>query len=189
MSTTNEQVERSIQEIWDMFRETERKFQATDKAFIETDPCSESLHKVMRDLENKFGGFFDGMVFPSLEKILFEKFKMEYISHRSWKRKNGEFIELEVFAYANKKKKEAIIVEIKSRMQEEHVDEMLHTLNRFSHFFPEHKDKALYGIIAAEEVTEHIKQKVYKSGLYLAMIRDYTFIIDVPEKFKPKRFQ
>jgi len=182
---TTEQVEKAIQEIWAMFRETDRQFKETDKRL---DKRFEELGKEIGGLGRKFGWFTEGMAFPSMERILTEKFEMEYISPRVRKRMNDEEMELDVFAYANEKKNEAIIVEVKSRLKEEHIDEMLNTLNRFKHFFPEHKDKALYGIIAAVDVSEQMKQKVYQLGLYLAMIRNDTFVIEVPEEFKPKRY-
>lgn len=59
---------------------------------------------------------------------------------------------------------------------------------KISSLFSEHKDKALYGIIAAVDVSESMKKKVLKSGLYLAVIRDDTFCLDGPADFKPKRF-
>jgi len=65
-STTNEQVDESIQEIWQMFRETDRRF--------------EELGKEIGGLGRKFGWFTEGMVLPSMERILTEKFEMEYIS-------------------------------------------------------------------------------------------------------------
>ena len=37
-------------------------------------------------------------------------------------------------------------------------------------------------------VPEQMKKKVLNAGLYLAMIRDDTFTLDVPEGFQPKKF-
>jgi len=49
-----------------MFRETDRRF--------------EELGKEIGGLGRKFGWFTEGMVLPSMERILTEKFEMEYIS-------------------------------------------------------------------------------------------------------------
>lgn len=182
---TSEELEKSINEIWAMFRETDRRL---DQRFKATDRQLKELSKQIGGLGNKFGGFTEGMAFPSLQRILRERFKMEYVSPRVEVRKNGESIELDVLAYSNEEIKEVYIVEVKSRLREEHLKEILRDLERFPHFFPEHKDKALYGIIAAVDVSEQIKKKVLKSGLYLAVIRDDTFCLDVPADFKPKRF-
>lgn len=200
---TSEELEKSIKDIWDLFRETDRRldqrfketdqrldqrFQETYQRSKETDKQLKELSKQIGGLGNKFGGFTEGMAYPSMKRILQERFKMEYVSPRVEVRKNGESIELDVLAYSNEETKEVYIVEVKSRLREEHLKEIFRDLERFPHFFPEHKDKALYGVIAAVDVSEQMKRKVLKSGLYLAVIRDDTFHLDVPADFKPKRF-
>jgi len=113
---------------------------------------------------------------------------MEYFSLNIEVHKNGETMELDLLSYANENIKEVYIVEVKSHLKEEHIQEMLRDLKRFPRFFPEHKDKALYGIIAAVNVSEQMKKRVLDNGLYLAVIRDDTFRLEVPEGFKAKRF-
>ncbi len=178
---TKEELETAIKEIWAMFRETDRRFKETDKQLKE-------LGKQIGGLGNKFGGFTEGMAFPSMQRILTEQFKMEHVNPRTLVRKNGETYELDVLAYSDSEINEVYVVEVKSRLKEEHLEEMLRNLEKFPHFYPEHKNKALYGIIAAIDVSEQMKKKVLNAGLYLALIRDDTFILDVPEGFKAKRF-
>jgi hypothetical protein len=200
---TGKELEKSIKDIWTLFRETDRRLdqrfketdqrfretdQRLDQRFNETDKQLKELSKQIGGLGNKFGGFTEGMAYPSMKRILQERFKMEYVSPRVEVHKNGETIELDVLAYSNEESKAAFIVEVKSRLKEEHLKEILRDLERFPRFFPEHKDKALYGIIAAVDVSEQMKKKVLRSGLYLAIIRDDMFQLDVPADFKPKRF-
>jgi len=189
---TQKQLEQSITEIWALFRETDRRldqrFKETDERFKETDKQLKELGKQIGGLGNKFGGFTEGMAFPSMQKILTEKFKMEFVGPRIRVRKNGETIELDVLAYANSGIDEVYVVEVKSHLREEHLQELLKILERFPRFFPEHKDKALYGIIAAVDVPDEVKKRVLDAGLYLALIRDDTFAMDVPKGFKAKRF-
>ena len=200
---TGKELEKSIKDIWTLFRETDRRLdqrfketdqrfretdQRLDQRFNETDKQLKELSKQIGGLGNKFGGFTEGMAYPSMKRILQERFKMEYVSPRVEVHKNGETIELDVLAYSNEEIKTVFIVEVKSRLKEEHLKEILRDLERFPRFFPEHKDKALYGIIAAVDVSEQMKKKVLRSGLYLAIIRDDMFQLDVPADFKPKRF-
>jgi len=181
----NTDLEESIKDIWALFRETDKRL---DRRFQETDQQIKELSKQIGGLGNKFGGFTEGMAYPSMKRILQERFKMEYVSPRVEVRKNGSSIELDVLAYSNEDTRAVYIVEVKSHLREEHVKEVLKNLERFPNFFPEHKDKTLYGIIAAVDVSEQMKKKVLEAGLYLAIIRDDTFQLDVPADFKPKRF-
>jgi hypothetical protein len=210
---TQQQLEQSIAEIWAMFRETDRRFKETEERFKEieerfketaeqfketdkridkrtkeTDKQLKELGKQIGGLGNKIGSFTEGMAFPSMQRILTEQFKMEFVGPRIRVRKNGETIELDVLAYANSGIDEVFVVEVKSHLREDHLQEMLKNLERFPRFFPEHKDKALYGIIAVVDVPDEVKQRVLDAGLYLALIKDDTFCLDIPEGFKAKRF-
>ena len=218
---SDEDIEKSIKEIWEMFRENARRFKETDerfketdkrldkrfketderldkrfketderldKRFKETDRQLKELGKQIGGLGNKFGGFTEGMAYPSMKRILRERFKMKYIFPRVEVNSNGDSIEIDVLAYSNDDVKAAYLVEVKSRLREEHIKEMLRDLERFPRFFPEHQDKALYGILAAVDVSEQMKKKVLDAGLYLAVIRDDTFNLEVPEGFEAKRF-
>lgn len=196
---TQQQMEQSIAEIWGMFQETDRRykelaeqFKETDKRLDrrskETDRQLKELGKQIGGIGNKFGGFTEGMALPSMQKILTEKFKMEFVGPRIRIRKNGESIELDVLAYANSGIDEVYVVEVKSHLREDHLQSMLKKLQRFLHFFPEHKNKALYGIIAAVDIPDEVKQRVLDAGIYLALIKDDTFSLNVPKGFKAKRF-
>lgn len=183
---------KAIEQIWEMFRETDRRLDLRFKAIAErskeTDKQLKELSKQIGGLGNKFGGFTEGMAFPSMQRVLMEKFKMEFVSPRVTMRKNGETLELDVLAYSDGEINAVYIVEVKSRLRTEELNEILENLKRFPQFFPEHQNKALYGIVAAVDVPEQMKKKVLKEGLYLALIRDDTFQLDVPEGFQPKRF-
>lgn len=210
---TNKKMEKNIEEIWELFRETAERFKETDRQFKEiaknfeetdqkfketderlerrfnsTDKQLKELGKQIGGLGNKFGSFTEGMAFPSLQRILMDQFKMEFVSPRVKVRKKGEIIELDVLAYADEEINKVYVVEVKSHLHRDDIETMIYDLKRFPQFFPEHKDKALYGIIAAVYATEEIKKKVQNAGLHLALIRDDTFCLDAPKGFKAKRF-
>ena len=52
----------------------------------------------------------------------------------------------------------------------------------------EHRDKKLYGILAAVHISESLRQRVLGQGLYLARIHNDLFELQVPEDFQPRRF-
>ena len=193
---TNQELERAIQEIWAMFRETDRRlekrFRETDRRleerFKETDRQIRELGKQIGGLGNKFGGFTEGMAFPSMKRILIEEFGMKCVSPRVEVRRDGEVMEIDVLAYSDDGKREVYVVEVKSHLREEDIEKMLGDLRRFRRFFPEHGDKALYGIIAAVDIPEDLRARVLNSGLYLAQIKDDTFELVVPQGFKAKSF-
>lgn len=158
-------------------KETERQFRQ-----------QKELGKQIGGLGNKFGSFAEGMAFPSMEKVLRKRFGMEVVSTRVKNIKGDKILELDVLAYANSKKNEVYIVEIKSHLHHRELDQVLKTMEEFPKFFPEHKDKKLYGIVAAIDVSEEMKKEVLEKGLYLALIHDDLFTLKVPKNFQPHCF-
>ena len=113
---------------------------------------------------------------------------MEIVSPSVRARKGGEELEIDVLSYANSDINEVYIVEVKSHLREEGIKQLVNTIHKFRSFFPEHKDKKVYGILAAVEMSERLKEKVMSEGFYAARIRDEVVSLDVPAQFHAKAF-
>ncbi len=146
------------------------------------------LGKQIGGLGEKFGGFTEGMAFPSMSKILTEQFGMEVVTPRVKVTKGGDKMELDVFAYANSDRNEAFIVEVKSHLRPDGIDQIKQILQKFRRFFPEHKDKKLYGMLAVVDAPDDLRQMALKQGIYMAGIHDEQFIIETPRTFVPKNW-
>jgi len=174
-------------------QETDRQLKETDRQLKETDrqlrQQLKELNKQIGGLGNKFGSFTEGMAFPAMKKILQKRFGMNNIAPNFQVKKNGKTLEMDVFAYSNGERKAAYIVEVKSHLKEEGVQQMLEILNDFPRFLPDHADKQLYGILAAVNVTEDMKRRVLKLGIYLANIHEDNFYLQVPADFQARNFQ
>lgn len=148
----------------------------------------EELGKQLGGLGAKFGGFTEGMAFPSMQKILRERFGMNTVSVRNIARKDGRSLEIDVLAYSNADINEVYVVEVKSHLREDGIQQMLRILREFHDFYPVHEDKKVYGILAAVDIPEHLEKRVLAEGIYLARIHDDTFEITVPDSFRPRAY-
>ncbi|MEM7585716.1 MAG: hypothetical protein AAF560_20165 [Acidobacteriota bacterium] len=81
------------------------------------------------------------------------------------------------------------MVEVKSHLRDEGIDQMLRCLKEVPEFMPQHRDKRLFGIIAAVDIPEQLRKRALREGLYLARINDETFTLDVPDDFEPRSFR
>lgn len=181
METTVKDEKLDFDKVWKMFQETDKRMKATDKQLKE-------LGKQIGGLGNKFGSYTEGLFFPSLKSILEKKFKVTNIIRNLTSQKGNENIEVDVLGYSNGPVNIAYIVEIKSHLQLKHIEQTISIIGRFKTFFPEHKDKKLYGIIASINFTSDLKQLVLEKGLYFAQIHDDTFKLVIPKNFKPFEF-
>ena len=186
----------TFDDILRLFQETDRQFKETDRRMQETN--DRSIRDIDRQLQEnarliqrlgaKFGSFTEGLALPAMEKILRDRFGMEVISPSVRVSKAGQHLELDVLAYANGPVNAAYIVEVKSHAREESIAQLKTLLHRFRDFFPEHRDKQLYGILAAVDLSASLREKALQEGLYVAHIHDEVFTLDIPEDFQPRAF-
>jgi len=189
---TDEKFQKTFQETDKKFRETDEKFQKTfqktDQLFNKMARENKELRQQIGGLGNKFGSFTEGMAFPSMSKVLKEQFKMQVIATRVKAEHNNKKLELDVLAYTNGKLNTAIIVEVKSHVKQDGLEQLLKTLATFPQVFPEHADKKLYAILAYIDMPDNVRDKVLKEGIYLARIHDEQFKIKVPANFQAHCF-
>ena len=169
-----------------LFQETDRKFQETDRQLQETYRILREQGKQIGGLGEKFGSFTEGLALPSMERILTQRFGMEVVSPSVRARKGGEHIELDVLAYANSSINQAFVVEVKSHPKETAIEQLTHTLTNFRRFFPEHKDKTLFGILAGVDWTPGMRERALDAGFHVATIHDNVFELQSPEGFSPR---
>jgi hypothetical protein len=167
---------------------TERILEETAKIQEQTAQQLRELGKQIGGLGEKFGGFTEGMALPSMSKILKDRFHATFVAPRVRSWKQGRVMEVDVLAYSNSGTNEVYVVEVKSHLREDGLQQMLHRLKEFRTFFPEHNDKKLYGILAAVDAPPELRQRVLREGIYLANIHDGVFEVQVPDDFQPRAF-
>lgn len=182
----------TLEDIWALFRETDRKIkylaEESKERQRETDRQLRELGKQIGGLGNKFGSFTEGLALPSMEKILRRRFGVDTIAPSVRVSRGGQHLELDVLAYANGEVNAAYVVEVKSHLREEHIQQLLEILAQFAVWFPEHRGKQLYSILAAVHIPAALRPRVLEQGLYLAHIHDDLFELEVPDDFQPRRF-
>src|SRR4051794_36586742 len=94
------QTERQIQQTDRQLQQTDRQLQDTDLQVKETSrvvkELSQETNRQLRELKQqigglgeKFGSFTEGMAFPSMRKLLQQRFHMDVVTLRALARKNG----------------------------------------------------------------------------------------------------
>ncbi len=60
--------------------------------------------------------------------------------------------------------------------------QLFNHLRTFGDVFPEHKDKTLYGMLAAIDVNEDIEKRVLRQGVYLVKVEGDLCRFSKPER-------
>jgi len=188
LSKSQQETDRELKETSREVKETSREVKETSLVVKETSRIIRELGKQIGSLGNKFGSFTEGLAFPALNKILRQQFGMDVVSPHLQAWKDSECLEMDVLSYANGEVNAVYIVEVKSHLREDSITQLLDILRRFPRFFPEHKGKKLFGILAAVDIPERLKGRVLGQGLYLARIQDEAFEMETPMDFQPVDF-
>lgn len=154
----------------------------------ETDRQLRELREQIGGLGNKFGSFTEGLAYPSLYRILTEDFHLDTVAYRVRQRRNGTEQEFDMVGSTNGANHRIFLVEIKSHLTEAELKKFEKKLADFFTFFPEHRGKALYGLIAAVDVARGLEAWAARRGIYLALAHDGTFALASPAHFKPRKF-
>lgn len=181
LTASQKETDLLLKEVSQQQRENERRQQETDRQLKE-------LGRQIGGLGAKFGSFTEGLALPSMETILRQRLGMEVISPSVRVSKDGKHLEIDVLAYTNGELNTAYIVEVKSHGREESITQLISILQRFRSFFPEHKDKKLYGILAAVDLSPELREKILQEGFYVARIHDQVFELDIPDNFQPQTY-
>ncbi|AQG80131.1 DUF2203 family protein [Spirosoma montaniterrae] len=180
--------EKQREMIADREQQREQEHRERQQAKRETDKEINRVAKIVGDIGNKFGSFTEGMAFPSMERVLRRKFGMTDVAMRYKTQRGGDTMEIDVLGLANGDVNTAVLVEVKSHLKERDIEQILQMLDRFVRFFPEHRHKKIYGILAFVDGAEEVRQQATRAGLYTAPIHDEVFDLLRPKGFTPRDF-
>lgn len=184
LATSQEAADRRAAEADRLFAKTKAE---ADKRSQEIDLQLKELGKQIGGLGNKFGSFTEGLLLPSVERILREQFGVtDFYMRLNTYREDG-IQELDGFGFVNGTKNIGFIIEVKSHLDKSSVEQTLKQLQRFGKFHPQYKGMTLYGIIAAvDAVSVEQRSAVYNAGLYLVTVNeDVAEMPTPPQDFTP----
>ncbi len=209
----SDMIEQGFQRVWQMFQETDRQFKETDRKFKETDRQfketdrkieetgrilkeimkenlkeSDKYFRKVRELDRNWGKLVEALIRPSVS----EQFQKRGISvggsgQREERKRGAQTVEIDILLTDADS---LVAVEVKTTLGVQDVDEHIENhLNPFKKFFPEYKDKKVYGAVAYIHVEENADRYAYKNGLFvLTFSGKDTVKIKNDRKFVPKEW-
>lgn len=207
----------TLEEVWALFKETDRKFQETDRQFKETDrkfqetdrqfketalkfqetdrklqetaaqikqtdqtlkemikehaaqlkETERFLNKQMGKLSNRLGDFVEEMLKPAVVKLFQERGIEVHIVTQRVQANNPELnlaMEIDLLAINNNV---CILIEVKSHLSIDDVNEHLERMQKFKPLFPNYADSQVYGAVAGMVIPEDVAKYAYRKGFFV----------------------
>jgi len=176
--------QKTVAEIWDLFKETDARFKETDAKFKETD-------QKLRQLEGLFGlqwgKLIEALVQPNVLQLFQERgVQVRHIFEQAKSKLNGQTLELDLLL---ENSNEVVVVEVKSTLRVSDVRDFVADLAEFQTFFPRYQDYRVYGAVAGLDIVEDADRYAYRQGLFvLKVVGDGIVQIQNDADFQPKNF-
>ncbi|OFY64602.1 MAG: hypothetical protein A3H98_07730 [Bacteroidetes bacterium RIFCSPLOWO2_02_FULL_36_8] len=187
----HQETEKMFQETDRKFQETDRKHQETEKMFQETDRQFKETDKKLNKLENLFTGQWGKLIESLVEGDLVNLLKKWGINvQRTFTRIK--------FVYDNQKGEidilavngtEVVVVEVKTTLVPEDVEDFIKKLNDFKKIFTEYKDKKVLGAVAYLRTDSNAGLRVERMGLFVIRATGNSASIINQKGFSPKVFE
>ncbi len=162
-----------------MYQETDRKIQAINRQIKETS-------KRVGALSNRLSEFVEEMVRPGVEKLFQERGIDVIMTARDVSYHNSkDYIEVDLLV---RNGTDVVLIECKSKLSQEHVDDHLERLAKFKKYFPEYSDKKVMGAVAAMVIPESVRKYACKHGLFVLAQNGEVITILNDKNFEPAYF-
>jgi len=168
--------------------EAERRAAEWDREFAayraENDRLIKRLEKNMDGLTSRWGRFVENIVAPAVLRLFQEKgFQVQEVHQRMRSGRGSRNLEIDIFVVDDDV---AIVVEVKSRLTQNEVRQVLNTLSHFKTAFPHYQTYRIYGAVAAIEIDKDVDTYAYNQGLFVIRQSGDSVTISNDDQFQPR---
>lgn len=163
-------------------RAAESKAEA-DRTLAELKRTIERTSRAVDSLTTRWGRFVEELVEPAVLRLFQSKgIDVKEVYPRARVKRDGIAMEIDILAVDDT---DLVIVECKSRLSQDDVNEFLEKLTRFKIAFPHYKSYRVYGAVAGIEINEGVDRYAYKKGLFVIKPTGDTVAIANDANFQP----
>ena len=178
----------SAEEFDRRLKESDRRIEQakleSDRTIAELKRTVEQTNRAVNSLTTRWGRFVEELVQPAVLRLFQEKgIDIKEIYPRARVKRQGIAMEIDILAVDDT---DVVLVECKSRLSKDDVDEFLEKLTRFKIAFPHYKNYQAYGAVAGIEIDEGIDRYAYNKGLFVIKPSGDTVEIINDENFRPR---
>lgn len=179
---TDQQLKEQAQEADRRFQETERFWKAQTQ---ETERRFQEMSREISRLGNRLGEFVEGLVAPALVRVFQARGVAVNGLNRDMSRNNPQLnlaTQIDLFVINGDS---CVLVEVKSKLSVDDVNEHLERMAKFKPLFPEYADKKAQGAVAAMVIPDDVAKYAYRQGFWVIAQQGETIAILNDLNFKP----
>ena len=171
-----EQADREMARLRASMAETDRQMKETDRR----------LKKAEDLFTSQWGKLMESLIEGDLVPLLQERgIAVDGTAERSLRKRNGEHFEIDILAVNGA---EVVAVDVKTTLRPNDVSRFLAKLSRFVEWFPEYRDRRVYGAVAYLKSDSSVAVHAERQGLFVIRATgNSASIVNAPD-FEPRAF-
>ena len=177
-----------FEDAWKTLQETSRllkeQSQETDRRFQENERRLRELDKQIGRLGNRLGDFVQEMVAPAVVQLFADRgLQVHQLARNVQAKRNGQAMQIDLMVLNDDA---VVLVEVKSALSVDDVNEHLQRLAGFKTVFPRYADAGVMGAVAAMVIPDNVASYAYHQGLFVLGQRGETMQILNDAQFQPR---
>ncbi len=178
-----EAITESFRELRESRRETDEYMQETARRMRETD---RRLKKAEDLFTTQWGKLMESLVSGDLVRLLDGRgIGVQRLAQRTLERRGGESYEVDILAVNGE---EIVVVEVKTTLRPEDVRRFRFKLGRFKEWWPEYRDRKVYGAMAFLQAADGVALHAERQGFFVIRATGDSASIVNAEDFEPRVF-
>jgi len=183
------ETDRIIKENAEQMKETDRKFQETDRKIQENAAQLKQTERLLRqqvgDLTRRLGEFVEEMVKPAAVRLFRERGIDVHRIVRHLEATDEQLkLSMEIDLFVTNQEA-CVLIEVKSNLSIDDVNEHLERMEKFKLLFPEYANKKTFGAVAGMVISENVAKYAYRKGFFVIGQADDSVRILNDQKFQP----
>ncbi len=179
------ETDRQVRENALQLKETDRQVRENALQLKETDRQIRNMSKKIGELGGRLGSFVEGLIRPSVVKLFQQRgIDVHKVNGRVEvdNPKLGLSIEIDLLVI---NQDTCILVEVKSHLSVDDVNQHLERMQKFKPLFPEYENRQVLGAVAGMVIPPTAAKYAYRKGLFVIGQRGDHAVILNDLKFKP----
>jgi len=187
----------SYEQVWLLFKETDRQFKETDRQFKETDRQFKETDRQFKETDKKikalselftsqWGKLVESLANGSVLRLLKDAgVQVYYTSERVSGCTQGENFEFDILAYNGD---QIVAIEVKTTLKPSDVKAWLKKLGKFKTYLPGYANKQVMGGVAFLRADAGSEIQALNAGLFVIKALNDSAILLNPPGFVPREF-
>jgi hypothetical protein len=155
-----------------------------DRRIAKAERIAIQANEAVSNLSSRWGRFVENLVAPAVLRLFQERGILVDRTHQRMRaRRENQHLEIDIFAVNHDV---GVVIEVKSRLTQDHVRKFLEKLEIFKTVFTEYRHHQLYGAMAAIEIDGDVDKYAENQGLFILQQSGDSVHISTDREFSPR---